>query len=396
MLHVILLSDVYYPFMCGVTRVVDIFREELPKYNVKVSLFVPAPINEAYKIEERGNIDIILIKSWRLLGLYSEIKAPEIVSAYYSIRRYLENSLSDEDYIVIHSHSPYVIMSLLRLFGWRRGIRFPIIFTYHTLTKDYLEKRFGKLSRGFVMLDSVFLTNVIKRASVVITPTDYAKDILLDSIPRAFKILKRKFVKIPNPIDRDKFTTPQKRASDFFDFLEDYNYAIWVGRISHEKNIPFLMKIFSKLPYQLVIVGKGPLLSYLRKVAPKNVHLVGFVEEEVLKALLHFARCFVISNTFETLSLATIEAMAQGVPIVSYYKGGYTEFLKHGKNGFIFRTLNEAREYIRKLFTNDALREEMGKHARETAMRFHPDVIIPKYLRLYKFLAKPLRELKAS
>jgi len=213
----------------------------------------------------------------------------------------------------------------------------------------------------------------------------YAIKILLKYIgPRSFI---RKFIKIPNPLDRKFYTIPSKGVEHYFDCLEDKQYAIWVGRVSYEKNIPTLISLFKKLKYKLAIVGNGPLLKYLKRVAPPNIIFTGFVNDEMLMSLLKSARCLVIASSFDNLPLAVMEAMAQGVPIVSYYKGGHNEYISHGENGFIYRTTSEAKKYIEKIFSSDDLQEEMSKSAREAAKIFHPDNVIPKHVKIYERLA---------
>ncbi len=383
MARIIITTDVYHPFVCGVTKIVDIFAYELPRYGYKVSIMVPASIKEAYVYERTDSVDKLYLRSLKPLAFYPEVRAPEMIGAYIAIKRMLNNNISDGD-ILVHAHTPYLTTTILRIAARRMGKKIPILLTYHTLVDEYMKKRFGPFYGFASFIDSVFMGDLIRRIKAIIVPTNYAKKMLLKHLNPGMKKYRHKFIRIPNPLSRDDYIIPKNNASHYYDCLEDKNYAIWVGRISHEKNIPFLMKLFKLIGYKLVIVGKGPLLNTLKKMAPKNVIMTGFVKNEVLRSLLKDARCFVIASSFDNMPLAVMEAMAQGTPIVSYYKGGHNEYISHRVNGFIYKTVREAKKYIKEIFNSDELYEEMSTNARNTAKMFHPDRIIPEHVKTYE------------
>ena len=61
------------------------------------------------------------------------------------------------------------------------------------------------------------------------------------------------------------------------------------------------------------------------------------------------------------------EAMACGLPVVCHNRGGYAEWIEHGRNGFLFDTQQEALKILLGLKEDRALRERVGKEARRTA-----------------------------
>ena len=61
------------------------------------------------------------------------------------------------------------------------------------------------------------------------------------------------------------------------------------------------------------------------------------------------------------------EAMASGLPVVCHNRGGYAEIIEHGRNGFLFETQQEALQILLALKEDPALRERVGKAARQTA-----------------------------
>jgi glycosyltransferase involved in cell wall biosynthesis len=102
--------------------------------------------------------------------------------------------------------------------------------------------------------------------------------------------------------------------------------ALYVGRIAHEKNIPFLLEAADHarrlLPeFLLLIAGEGPALPGLRRMAEKrgleqHVRFVGYLDRESeLPHCYAAADVFAFSSRTETQGLVLLEAMAAGIPV---------------------------------------------------------------------------------
>lgn len=68
----------------------------------------------------------------------------------------------------------------------------------------------------------------------------------------------------------------------------------------------------------------------------------------------------------ETFGRVVFEAMACGLPVVCHRRGGYANSIRHGENGFLFDTTQEAREIMRTLLEQPLLRAKIGAQARRT------------------------------
>ena len=112
---------------------------------------------------------------------------------------------------------------------------------------------------------------------------------------------------------------------------------LYVGRLSEVKNLPFLIKVFNKLPeYSLTIIGEGPDKIKLESMSEPNINFVGSVEN---KELCHFfsKNNFLILPSFsEPWGLVVEEALYQGMPVIVSNNCGSVDLVNNEFNGYIF------------------------------------------------------------
>ena len=125
--------------------------------------------------------------------------------------------------------------------------------------------------------------------------------------------------------------------------IKKEKYYCYFGRFSHEKGVETLLKVASKLPYNLKLIGTGPLLVDLtNKYSKKNIEFLGFMQWEKLKEVIKKAQFIVIpSKCYENNPLTVIEAFALGTPVIGSNIGGIPEIIDKGKTGLIFEPGNE-------------------------------------------------------
>lgn len=98
---------------------------------------------------------------------------------------------------------------------------------------------------------------------------------------------------------------------------------LFVGRLSWEKNIPFLVECFRTFPeYTLSIVGTGPLLAQLEAICPPNVHLIGHVENTQLVHIYQQHDVLILPSVAEPWGLVAEEALFYGLPVLLSDKVG--------------------------------------------------------------------------
>lgn len=138
------------------------------------------------------------------------------------------------------------------------------------------------------------------------------------------------------PVDVERFSLVKERE-DFY---------IHVSRLVPYKMTAEIIHAFNELKLPLVVVGDGPEMPHLQKLAKDNIKLLGHQPDEVVSDLLNRAKAFVYMAV-EDFGIAMVEAQAAGCPVIAYGKGGAVEIVQDGETGLLFqeqssRSLNEA------------------------------------------------------
>jgi glycosyltransferase involved in cell wall biosynthesis len=85
----------------------------------------------------------------------------------------------------------------------------------------------------------------------------------------------------------------------------------------------------------------------------------------------------------ETFGRVVFEAMACGLPVVCHSHGGYADAIRHGENGFVFDTTEQAQTILALLIANPALRATVGANARKTVEAMYAETAMQERLRFY-------------
>ncbi|MBA2564655.1 MAG: glycosyltransferase family 4 protein, partial [Gemmatimonadetes bacterium] len=134
---------------------------------------------------------------------------------------------------------------------------------------------------------------------------------------------------------------PATRAE--LDLPEGVFLAVTVGRLVRRKAIDCLLKALVKpecAEVHLVVVGTGPELTSLENLANRlhvrdRVYFTGHVGETRKWQTLKVSDAYVSSTKHEGFGLVYLEAMAAGLPIVTFDRGGQVDFLRDGETGYL-------------------------------------------------------------
>jgi glycosyltransferase involved in cell wall biosynthesis len=112
----------------------------------------------------------------------------------------------------------------------------------------------------------------------------------------------------------------------------DSSYFLVVSRLVPYKRVDLAVRACNKLNKKLIVAGKGPELRELKKLAGNTVEFIENPSDIQIKDLYSKARGFIFSAE-EDFGITPVEAMASGVPVICYGKGGATETVVDGKTG---------------------------------------------------------------
>lgn len=105
---------------------------------------------------------------------------------------------------------------------------------------------------------------------------------------------------------------------------ETEGYFLAVSALVPYKRIDLLLDAFRGRPEELWIAGSGPLLKSLLRAAPRNVRLLGWVDEAKLPGIVARARALMFP-TEDEFGITAVEAQAAGRPVIALGRGGAAE-----------------------------------------------------------------------
>ncbi len=193
-------------------------------------------------------------------------------------------------------------------------------------------------------------------------------------------------------VDAEQFH-PRHRREDYRrslglnprDFLITY-----VGRIAREKDLDLLVDAWRLLGMKetarLVLVGRGPMESQLRRLRVPGIVLAGVKLDHDLSAAYASSDLFVFPSTTETFGNVLLEGMASGLPCLAADAGGVVEFARHGNNAWLVKphSTDAIAEGLDQLITDGDLRKSLSVGARRTACARGWDNVFDSLLTQYR------------
>ncbi|HUC81399.1 MAG TPA: glycosyltransferase [Flavisolibacter sp.] len=160
--------------------------------------------------------------------------------------------------------------------------------------------------------------------------TSHAKTVFAKS---AIGVAQENFVVKPN-FSSDTATVSAQRNETF----------LYVGRLSIEKGIHFLLRTFSRLPHRLIIAGDGLLKDDVIAAAEQhsNITYAGPLKKEQVEALMQQSSALIFPSIwYEGMPLTIIEAFANGLPVIASRLGAMECMVEPAQNGLLFEACNE-------------------------------------------------------
>jgi glycosyltransferase involved in cell wall biosynthesis len=380
-MRVLMISDVHFPRINGVSTSIQTFRRDLMRLGHESTLIAP---RYPQGIADAGD-EILRVRS------YQVPRDPEDRMMRRSDIRRLLPELRARNFDVVHIQTPFLAhyagLELARELG------LPTVESYHTYFEEYLHHYVPLLPRGLMrFLARRFTCAQCNQVDHLIAPSRAMRDALL-----AYQV-RTPVTIIPTGLQTDRFEPGDGAAfRERFGIDVARPVLVHVGRIAHEKNIDFLLRMMGPLREQiaevlLVVAGEGPALAHCRRLAAElglqnHTLFVGYLDRQ--RELLDCYRAgdaFVFASRTETQGLVLLEAMAQGVPIISTMHMGTIDILGAGR-GCVVVEEEEERSFAdatASLLRDSARRIQLGRAAQAYAATWSAQEMALRLADLYQ------------
>lgn len=385
-MKILIASDLHYPTINGVATFSRNLARGLAAHGHEVLVIAPSQTGKKYK-EVDGNHCITRTVSIPF-PFYQNIR----VSLNPS--REVKKIIEDFDPDVIHIQMLMWIGQAAMKYGNKFGI--PIVSTNHAMPENLMDnlRLLAPISRPINYILKAYGARFHSKADMITMPTQSAIEMFnVDKIATPM-------VAVSNGIDLSRFTTG--RASDDlydrFAIPKDKLVVGYVGRLDAEKHLPVLLRAFvrvqSVMPnIHLLVVGDGSERPALQTTAhdlgfSNDVTFTGRVSDEDLTELHKVPTVFCMPSPAELQSIATLEAMASGQPVVAVDAGALRELCQHERNGYL--TEQDDDETIAQgliaILEDPALREEMSRESLAIATTHDLQTTLKRFETIYEDL----------
>lgn len=349
-LTIVIGCDTFPPDINGAARFAERLAAGLARHGHNVHIIASAfdsNHGSFTEIHDGAALTVHRIKSYRI----PQHKTLRYVWPY-SLKTKTDQILREVNPDAVHIQSHLIMGRYLMKSAKQQGIR--VLATNHIMPENlikysviipkFLEKTAMKLAwadAGRVLKQADFVTTPTRRAANLLEEAAGIKDVLAISCG----------------IDASKFANTSATSNS-------QPRILFLGRLDYEKHIHNLLKAVAMLPKklntQVEIVGDGGERKNLEQLAlelgiAKQVQFLGHISEQELP--LAYERCtlFAMPSIAELQSIATMEAMASGRPVVAANAMALPHLVHDGDNGYLFEPDNvqEFAEKLKRVLTAD-------------------------------------------
>jgi glycosyltransferase involved in cell wall biosynthesis len=160
---------------------------------------------------------------------------------------------------------------------------------------------------------------------------------------------------------------PPVNVENFYISPVQNNYFLMVGRLLAYKRHDIAIQAFNKLGLKLKIIGRGPEIKRLKKIAGPNIEFLGRVPDEKIADFYSKCQAFIFPQE-EDFGIVAIEAMASGRPVIAFRSGDIIENMEENKVGIFFD--QQTSEAVMDAISRFKIREFDPEYIREKAKKF--------------------------
>lgn len=378
-MHIANFTNTYLPVISGVVRSVRSFRDELTHRGHNVFIFAQEQMDYTDK-------DPFIFR-YPSLNLPTGIDIPTAIPISPFIDRLIPAIKLD----VIHTHHPFLLGNTAATKA--QELNLPLVFTFHTQYREYTHYVPFPMETVQNFIKSTvdrLLQDFMRRCQHIIIPSESMRETLVNNYG-----LKNNFTVIPTGVDLEAYRTASGEKIRKKRRWEKDIVMISIGRLAPEKNWPTLLHaaalVIKDIPqFRFVLIGDGTDRKSLEELAKelgiqKRVTFTGSLSFAETPSYMKAANLFGFASITETQGLATLEAMAAGLPVVAVEASGTRDILKHGQQGYLVENSPEAlAAAIKRLLSNPERMQKFAQAAYKKAQSFNIENLTGKLLDVYE------------
>ena len=325
MLRALMISDVYFPRVNGVSTSIATFRSELATLGLEVPLAAPA-----YGLGEADEPDLLRLRARRV-----PFDPEDRLIATAAVRA-LWPRLAERRLDLVHVQTPFVAhregVRLARAFG------VPVVATYHTHFEQYFEHYLPWLPKRPLR---ALARAIARRQAAAVDRWIVPSTAMRETLERYG--VRCRIEVLPTGVRLEEFAHGDgRRFRARHGIAPERPLLLHVGRLGHEKNVLFLLEVLAalwrRLPDALLLfAGEGPARRDLEERArelhlSRNVQFLGYLDRAGdLADCYRAGDLFLFASKTETQGLVLLEAMASSLPVVALAEMGTRDLLATGR-----------------------------------------------------------------
>jgi glycosyltransferase involved in cell wall biosynthesis len=390
-MKILIAADLHWPTINGVATFSRNLAQGLADRGHEVVVIAPSqrrsgrPAEEVdvnYVIKRTASVPFPFYQNFRIS------LAPQM-----EIRRIFQEFQPD----IVHLQMCLTIGNVTQRYALKYGI--PIVATNHAIPDNLLDnlRLLAPMSRpiGYVMTE--YGVRFHRKVDYVTLPTQSAIGMFGEerlSVP---------VEPVSNGIDLSKFTPTKAKQSVIGKFHIPHNKPVitYVGRTDAEKHLYVLIEAFARTLHEaktephLLIVGAGTDLERMKNLTYElrihsHVTFTGRVTDEEIIELHKVGDVFAMPSPAELQSIATLEAMASGKPVVAVDAGALSELCQNQRNGFLCEkdNIDQFSAALTRLVDDVKLREKYATESLAIAKTHDMRHTLDKFEEIYATVLK--------
>lgn len=390
-MKILIAADLHWPTINGVATFSRNLAQGLAARGHEVIVIAPSQKRSGRSYEEWDGDYLIKRVASVPFPFYQNFRislAPQM-----EIRRIFQDFQPD----IVHLQMCLTIGNVTQRYALKYGV--PIVATNHAIPDNLLDnlRLLAPMSRPIGYVITEYGVRFHRKVDYITLPTRSAIDMFGEERVSA------PVEPVSNGIDLSKFMPGKAPAALYrkFHIPRDKKIITYVGRTDAEKHIFVLLEAFARIhkridePPHLLIVGAGTDLERLKNLAYRlRIHsyitFTGRVTDEEIVQLHKVGDIFAMPSPAELQSIATLEAMASGKPVVAVDAGALRELCQNNENGVLCEkddTKNFAKA-LQLLLTDDKLRQSYAKKSLEIAQTHDIIHTLDKFESIYDTVIK--------